>query len=523
MNRPVRRWRVRLATLVTGGALIAALFPMAGTRARGSAARAQSRTPDLAAGSDTGNSNADNVTKTLGRPRSFTGTAEAGSTVQDHRRRGRPRSAAPSADRRRSAYSGTTGVRDPRQRCQPHHGDGDAMVDGTGPASAALTVTTDNIAPGAPSVPDLDRGERHRDVERRQLHRRHDAHRSPARPMPTPLSSSSPTPVSVGTATASGTPWTITSSARRIWRARVHRGRQTDAAGNGPSAASGPLSVTIDTAVPARADRARPRRRERHAARRARTTSRRTRRPPSRASPRPAARSSSSRGRRRRGRPSRTGAASGRSPRAPRSPRAHTRSPPRLRTWRARASPRSALPVTILTALGVTINQATGAGRSDRHDADQLHRRLHEPSCRTSSARDVTITGTAGGTLAPSVTGGGTTYNVAVTGMTDAGTVIASIAAGKATDLAGNVNAVATFTDHDVTWDPVAGPAVTINQAAGQADPTGDVADQLHGGLRRCRDRLRRDRRDPDGHRGRDDRRRDRASARPRTPLPFPA
>ncbi len=85
---------------------------------------------------------------------------------------------------------------------------------------------------------------------------------------------------------------------------------------------------------------------------------------------------------------------------------------------------------------------------------------------------DVTLTtGSAGGTLVGTVTGSGTTYNVAVTGMTTGGAVIASIAAGMATDLAGNPNGASTSSDDTVFWAP-GGPSVTINQAAGQADPT---------------------------------------------------
>ncbi len=68
------------------------------------------------------------------------------------------------------------------------------------------------------------------------------------------------------------------------------------------------------------------------------------------------------------------------------------------------------------------------------------------------------------------VTGGPSTYNVAVSGMTN-GTVIATIAAGVANDAAGNANTASTSTDNTVTVDTTA-PTVTINQAAGQADPT---------------------------------------------------
>ena len=83
---------------------------------------------------------------------------------------------------------------------------------------------------------------------------------------------------------------------------------------------------------------------------------------------------------------------------------------------------------------------------------------------------DVTVGGTAGGTKTATVTGSGATYNVAVSGMTTSGTVSVSIAAGVATDTAGNVN-TASNTDISVTYD-VTAPAVTVNQAGGQPDPT---------------------------------------------------
>jgi hypothetical protein len=69
------------------------------------------------------------------------------------------------------------------------------------------------------------------------------------------------------------------------------------------------------------------------------------------------------------------------------------------------------------------------------------------------------------------VTGSGTTYEVAVTGMTTDGTVTATIAAGAAHDAAGNGNHLATYADNSVTYD-ITRPKVTINQAASQTDPT---------------------------------------------------
>jgi hypothetical protein len=75
------------------------------------------------------------------------------------------------------------------------------------------------------------------------------------------------------------------------------------------------------------------------------------------------------------------------------------------------------------------------------------------------SAADVTISGTAGATTA-TVTGSGTTYNVAITGMTATGTVVVTIPAGAAQDLATNLNAASTSTDNTVDFDPVV-PVVT--------------------------------------------------------------
>jgi hypothetical protein len=72
---------------------------------------------------------------------------------------------------------------------------------------------------------------------------------------------------------------------------------------------------------------------------------------------------------------------------------------------------------------------------------------------------EVTLGGTAGATTAI-VSGSGTTYNVAVSGMTQSGTVIASLGAGVAHDAAGNASTASTSTDNQVTYDNVA-PTVT--------------------------------------------------------------
>lgn len=85
----------------------------------------------------------------------------------------------------------------------------------------------------------------------------------------------------------------------------------------------------------------------------------------------------------------------------------------------------------------------------------------------------VNLTGTATGNLIKVATGGPTTWNVAVAGMTSCGTVIATIPAGVCTNSLTQPNLASTSTDNTVTYTPVLpNPAVTINQAAAQADPT---------------------------------------------------
>src|SRR5205823_5455962 len=83
---------------------------------------------------------------------------------------------------------------------------------------------------------------------------------------------------------------------------------------------------------------------------------------------------------------------------------------------------------------------------------------------------DVVIGGPAVGSFPTRRSSDLSTYTVAVSGLTTGGTVIATIPAGGATDAAGNGNTASTSTDNTVTFDPP--PTVTINQAAGQADPT---------------------------------------------------
>ncbi len=93
------------------------------------------------------------------------------------------------------------------------------------------------------------------------------------------------------------------------------------------------------------------------------------------------------------------------------------------------------------------------------------------------AAEDVTLSGTAGAATA-AVTGNGASYNVAVSGMTGSGTVIAAIPAGKAHDAAGNANAMSASTDNTVTYDatPPVFSAIAASPALAKQGETVTIA-----------------------------------------------
>jgi hypothetical protein len=99
----------------------------------------------------------------------------------------------------------------------------------------------------------------------------------------------------------------------------------------------------------------------------------------------------------------------------------------------------------------VTINQKTG--QADPTNASLINFTVvFSENVSDFATGDVTLSGTAGATTA-TVTGSGKTYYVAVSGMTGDGTVIASIASGKAHDAAGNGNNSSSSTDNSVLYD----------------------------------------------------------------------
>ncbi len=118
-----------------------------------------------------------------------------------------------------------------------------------------------------------------------------------------------------------------------------------------------------------------------------------------------------------------------------------------------------------------TINQA--AAQADPASASPINFTANfSEAIKGFIGSDVVITGTAPGTKIATITGSGTTYNVAVSGMTGPGTVIVDIPAGAVETVAdGYLNIASTSTDNTVSFDNVK-PTVTIDQKAGQADPT---------------------------------------------------
>jgi uncharacterized repeat protein (TIGR01451 family) len=115
----------------------------------------------------------------------------------------------------------------------------------------------------------------------------------------------------------------------------------------------------------------------------------------------------------------------------------------------------------------VTVNRA--AGQADPTSASPINFTVVFNEAVTgfgNSAADVTLSGTAGATTAM-VTGSGITYNVAVSGMSAVGTVIVTIPAGAAQDLATNPSAASTSTDNSVDYDPR--PDLTLSKSDGGA------------------------------------------------------
>jgi hypothetical protein len=101
-------------------------------------------------------------------------------------------------------------------------------------------------------------------------------------------------------------------------------------------------------------------------------------------------------------------------------------------------------------APSVTIAQASGQEDPTSTSPISFTAVFSEPVTGFTDS-DVTLSGTAGPTTAV-VSGGPTTFNIAVSGMTSDGTVIASIPANAAQDASSNGNTGSTSTDNTVTF-----------------------------------------------------------------------
>jgi len=105
------------------------------------------------------------------------------------------------------------------------------------------------------------------------------------------------------------------------------------------------------------------------------------------------------------------------------------------------------------TAPVITINQANL--QTDPTSTSPINFTVSFSEAVTGFAlSDLSVSGTAGATTAV-LSGSGLTYNVAVSGMTQTGTVILNVANGAVTDTAGNNSGVALITDNEVQFNLV--------------------------------------------------------------------
>jgi hypothetical protein len=117
----------------------------------------------------------------------------------------------------------------------------------------------------------------------------------------------------------------------------------------------------------------------------------------------------------------------------------------------------------------VTINQKSATADPTNVDSAKFTLIFSEAINASSfTTGDINLSGTSG--MATSLTQiSPSIYEIEVTGMTSGDTAIVTLPAGRVTDIAGNPNIAATYTDNQVTFDN-SPPSVTINQSTGQAE-----------------------------------------------------
>jgi uncharacterized repeat protein (TIGR01451 family) len=118
----------------------------------------------------------------------------------------------------------------------------------------------------------------------------------------------------------------------------------------------------------------------------------------------------------------------------------------------------------------VTLN--TAAGQPDpTHTSPILFTVVFNEDVTGFTGSDVSFAGSTTGGLVAAVSGGGASYTVSVTGMDAPGTVVAALAAGAATDLAGNVSVASTSMDNMVAFTASADLSVTKTDGQTTAAP----------------------------------------------------
>ncbi len=126
-----------------------------------------------------------------------------------------------------------------------------------------------------------------------------------------------------------------------------------------------------------------------------------------------------------------------------------------------------------LTPPTVSVEQGTGQGDPTSTAPINFSVKFSKPVIGFDASK-VNLSGTAGASLV-SVTGSGSTYNLAVTGMKTKGTVVASIPADVVTDEAGNKNAASTSLDNTVAYDNSYPTVSSISKASPDPSPLGVV------------------------------------------------
>jgi probable HAF family extracellular repeat protein len=125
----------------------------------------------------------------------------------------------------------------------------------------------------------------------------------------------------------------------------------------------------------------------------------------------------------------------------------------------------------------VTINKATT--QIDPTSSSTIHFSVvFNESVTDFTANDVTLSGTAvtaWDKLTATVTGSGTTYDVAVVGMTRTGTVVATIAAGTVHDSLDNANSASSSTDNSVQFVMATPPTFRMTAPSGTSVQTGQT------------------------------------------------